>query len=302
MTATADMIIDRRRTRRRLAFWRIAAIVAIVVAVIAMLPRFIAPGGGPHIARIDVTGIIFHDPLRERAILDLAENDSVEAVIIAIDSPGGTLVGSEALYEAIRKVADAKPVVATMSEFAASGGYITALAADHIVARQNTLTGSIGVVLEAPNFEDLLTTLGIEVNRIKSAPLKAEPTYTSKPTPEALAVQQELIDDAFDWFRGLVRDRRGLEGPALAKVTDGRAHTGRQALALGLVDALGDEAVARTWLEQEHSISPDLVVQNHTWGDDEVPWPLGDIGGLEGIFTQSQHVFTSIPRLYALVR
>ncbi|MEM1162230.1 MAG: signal peptide peptidase SppA [Pseudomonadota bacterium] len=302
MTANADMIIDRRKTRRSLAIWRIAAIVAIVVAVIAMLPKFGGSGFGPHVARISVDGIIFHDPQREQAILDLAEDDMVEAVIVSIDSPGGTLVGSEALYEALRTVAEAKPVVATMSEYAASGGYITALAADYIVARRNTLTGSIGVVMEAPNAEGLLDALGIEVNRIKSAPLKAEPTFTSRPTPEALSAQQQLIDDAFDWFKGIVADRRALSGQALDKVTDGRAHTGKQALTLGLVDALGSEAVARQWLQDEHNISTDLAVQNRRWGGDERPWPLDQIDGLDAIFTTTEQFVTSIPRLYALVR
>lgn len=300
MTATADLILERHRVRRRLALWRIVAIVAIVVAVVAMLPSTFG-FGVPHVARVDISGIILEDLDREKAIAALAENDSVKALIVHIDSRGGTIAASEALYLAIRKVAEVKPVVAVMSEYAASGGYIAAIAADHIIARGNTITGSIGVVMEAPNIAGLLDTLGIEVNKIKSGPMKAEPGLMT-PVPEgALKAQEDLIGDTFAWFRGLVEERRALNGPSLDAVTDGRAYTGRQALALGLVDRLGDETDAVDWLETERGIDTDLKVRDWKWGESASPLPFGG-GKAATLMRELEALASPSPRLYAIIQ
>ena len=301
MTAKADEIIERRRIRRRLALWRILAIVAVVVAIILALPKSaLAPGA--HVARVSITGLIRHDPLRERAILDLVEMDTAKAVIVTIDSRGGTLVGSEALYDALRKVAEEKPVVAVMSEYAASGGYVVALASDQIIARRNTLTGSIGVVLMAPNIEGLLDMAGVEVNQVKSAPLKAEPSMVIAPSQEVLQAQQEIIDDGFDWFRGLVADRRGLNGAKLDVVTDGRVFTGKQALDLGLVDALGDEATARDWLAEMHGIDTDLKAVDVSWTDPDVPFPLQGVAPPGLSMVEIERLLWGVPRLSAVIQ
>ena len=301
MTATADMIIERRKIRRSRAFWRIAAVVAVVIAIIAVLPRF-STDSGPYIARVAINDVIFHDSRREEAILKLAKNDDVKAVIIAIDSPGGTLVGSEALYQAFRTIAEKKPVVAVMQEYAASGGYITALAADYIVARRNTLTGSIGVVMQAPNIAGLLKKLGVEVNQVKSAPLKAEPSITTPLSPGALKAQQAIIDDAFGWFKGLVEKRRGITGEALASASDGRAFTGRQALDKKLVDKIGSVKDARKWLETERKVAKGLSIRQIRWRKREQIWPLGQLGQLGRVLDRPERAAITVPRLFAIVQ
>lgn len=301
MTATADMIIERRKIRRSRAFWRILAIVAVVVAIIAVVPSFTG-GPGAHIARVTINDVIFFDAKREQAILRLAGDKDVKAVVIEVNSPGGTLVGSEALYQAIRQVAAKKPVVAVMQEYAASGGYITAIAAEHIVARRNTITGSIGVVMQAPNITGLLKKLGIEVNQIKSAPLKAEPSLTSPLTPEALKAQQELIDDAFDWFKKLVSKRRGITGEALARVSDGRAFTGRQALQLKLIDRIGSERDALDWLRKERKVASGLAVRQVRWKTGNNIWPFGEIGGIGRVLQRPESAMIAVPRLFAIVQ
>ena len=295
------MIIERRRIRRRLTFWRILAIVAVVVAVVAMLPR---PGGqlGEHIARVTVDGVILSEPKRERLIRGIAKNDNAKALIVHVNSPGGAVVPSEELYEAIRAVADVKPVVTVMSEYAASGGYITAIAGDYIIARSNTLTGSIGVYVDAPNIAGLMEMLGIDVNRVKSAPLKGEPNLAKAPSPEVLEMQQAIIDDTFAWFRDLVGERRNLSGPDLARVADGRAFTGRQAIVLSLVDALGDENTARAWLEENHEIDEDLAIREHSWIEPELPWPLADISRGAAAIGEIERLIATSPWLYALIQ
>ncbi|MEM8759469.1 MAG: signal peptide peptidase SppA [Pseudomonadota bacterium] len=270
MAATADLIIERRQMRRRLALWRILAIVAVVLAVVVGIAsvRGFAPGtptSSDNIARIKIDGIIASDFDRDEELAKIAEDDAVKALIVRINSPGGTIAGSEALYQGLRAIGEKKPVVAVMVEAAASGGYITALAADHIVALGNTLTGSIGVVAEAPNIARLLSENGVDVFKVKSTPLKAEPGFLTEPAEGAVAAQQVLIDDTFAWFRGLVAERRALDDKKLDTVADGRAYTGRMALELGLIDALGDEATAKAWLTAEHDIDADTKVVDRDW-------------------------------------
>ena len=194
MSLDTDALIDRRRLERRLAMWRIIALVS-VVAVIALafgqVPRL---PGSRHIAVLSVEDIIFSDPYRDAAVRALAEDESVVAVVVRIDSPGGTTFGSEALYRGLLAVGEVKPVVAVMNQVAASGGYMTALAADHVVARETTITGSIGVVLEATNFVGLMEILGIESEVIASGPLKAQPNPLQRMTPEARRAMHEVID------------------------------------------------------------------------------------------------------------
>jgi protease IV len=301
LAATADMIIERRRIRRRLAFWRILAIVAIVVAIVSFLPW--GDGmPGKHVARVTIDGIILDDAERERAILDLAEDDDALAMILRVNSPGGTVVASEVIYDAVREVAERKPVVVVMDEVATSGGYVAALAGERIFARGNTLTGSIGVVMEAPSFGDLLDKLGIDVTRVKSGPLKAEPSLIEPPDPQALQAQEDLIADTFGWFRALVAERRGMDGPALARVTDGRVFTGRQALELGLIDEVGDERMGIDWLATAHGIDPDIEIIDRRWGQDVPPWPFRRIGESAALLDQLQSLVAAGPRLYALIR
>jgi protease IV len=294
------MIIERRRVRRRLAFWRIVAIVAIVVAAIGFLPSL--GGVGQHIARVEIDGLILDDDDRERALAAIADDGRARALIVHVNSPGGTVAASEAVYLALRKVAEKKPVVSVMEEYAASGGYIAALAGERIVARGNTLTGSIGVVMEAPNVAGLLDMLGVEVTRIKSGPLKAEPSLTTPPSPEALRAQEVLIADTFDWFRDLVAERRQLDGAALERVTDGRAFTGRQAVELGLVDALGDEDTALAWLSEAHGIDRDLDVVERSWDDADLPWPFSLVDEGARALAELERFVAAGPRLYALIR
>lgn len=300
--ATSDMILERRRMRRRLAFWRIVAIIGVLMAIILVLPRPGSDERRDHIARVDITGVILADPERDHAIARLAEDDKVQAVIVRINSPGGSVAGSEALYETIRGVAGKKPVVAVMSEAAASGGYVAALATDHIVARQNTITGSIGVVAEIPNFTGLLDMLGVNMNRIKSAPLKAEPSVTTPPEPGSIEAQEELIEDAFAWFKGLVGERRGLEGARLDEVSDGRAFTGGRAVELGLVDRIGGEDAAVEWLASRHDIDPDLRRRDVKWGDEDLPWPLSQFDDAASVAANLPRGFAPGPRLYAIIQ
>jgi protease-4 len=266
MSLDSDLIVDRRRIRRKLTFWRVAAAI-VAIAAIAVIGLAVAPGRGGlatsgSIARINIEGLIRSDQDRVEALDRLAESNTA-AVIVHINSPGGTTAGSEQLYDALTRLKAKKPLVVVVEGLAASGGYITAIAADHIIAQQTSLVGSIGVLFQFPNFTDLLKTVGVKVEEVKSSPLKAAPNGFEPTSEEARAALDSLVKDSYAWFRGLVQARRGMDDALLNKVADGRVFTGHQAVDLKLIDQLGDERTAIAWLVAQKGVKADLPVHDY---------------------------------------
>lgn len=265
MSLTADTIIDRRRLRRSLTLWRVLAVVAAMFAVGVAAYAFMRQSGvgvsSNHIARVTITGFISGDrPTLE--MLDDIGKSNASAVIVSIDSPGGTAAGAEALHDKLRDLAGKKPTVAVIQTIAASGGYIAAIAADRIYARQTSFVGSIGVIIQFPDVSKLLDTVGVKVEEVKSSPLKAAPSGLTPTSEEARRALQALISDSYAWFRDLVRQRRGYDDASLAVVADGRVFTGRQALANKLIDSLGEERDAINWLVANRNVARDLPVRD----------------------------------------
>jgi protease IV len=267
MSLDADLIVDRRRMRRKLTFWRVLAFLVAIVAIVgvaATLARrsdIAVAAGGDYIARIKITGLIRNDEDRVQALEKLAKS-SVKGVVVHIDSPGGTTAGSEQLHNSLRLVAAAKPMVVVVDGLAASGGYIAAMSAEHIVAQQTSLVGSIGVLFQYPNFSEVLKTIGVKVEEIKSSPLKAAPNGFEPTSPEARAAVEALVKDSYAWFRDMVKDRRKMDDELLQRVADGRVFTGRQGVALKLVDEIGNEKTAVDWLTKEKGLKPDTPVRD----------------------------------------
>src|SRR5262245_2981453 len=273
MSLDADTIVDRRRMRRKLTFWRICAIIVAICAVVAAGAALRAPGtealtGSPagSIARVTITGLIRGDLQRVEALERLGRSQA-KAVIVHINSPGGTTAGSEELHDSLKRLKEQKPLVVVVDGLAASGGYIAALAADYIVAQETSLVGSIGVLFQYPNFTDALKTLGIKMEEIKSSPLKAAPNGFEPTSPEARAAIEAIVMDSYAWFRDLVKTRRQLDDAALEKVADGRVFTGRQGIGLKLVDELDDERAAIAWLAKEKNIDPKTPVRDYRLRD-----------------------------------
>lgn len=277
MSLDADTLADRRRLKRRLFLWRAGAVLALAVALIVVTAERGVSFKQSHIARVTIGGIIVDDRFQQDMLERIANDSSVHAVILSIDSPGGTTTGAEALYEAVRSLAEEKPVVAVLGTVAASGGYIAAISADHIVARGNTITGSIGVLFQWTQLEELLGNIGVEMKEIKSAPLKAEPSPFHKADPRAVKAMQDMVDSSYVWFLRLVSERRGMDEAAARRIGDGRVYTGWQAVENGLVDALGGEEAAIAWLESEHGIDAALPVTD--W---EPQYPEAGFAGFLG--------------------
>jgi protease-4 len=267
MSLDSDIIVDRRRIRRKLTFWRVVAAL-IAVAAIAGLALIATPGArgsfasAGSIARVHIDGLIRSDADRVES-LERLENSRAAAVIVHINSPGGTTAGSEQLYDSLTRLKAKKPLVVVVEGLAASGGYITAIAADHIIAQQSSLVGSIGVLFQYPNVAELLKTIGVKVEEVKSSPLKAAPNGFEPTSPEARAALDSLVKDSYAWFKGLVKERRGMDEAQLEKVADGRVFTGRQAMELKLIDQLGDERTAVTWLVEQKGVKKGLPVRDY---------------------------------------
>ena len=252
MISRADDLIDRRRLRRKLTFWRVAAIAVIALALVAISAWLYGDefGGAAvdHIAKVRIDGTITEDDELIERLEKIRKSPRVKGVILAVDSPGGTTAGGEATFDEVRKLAGDKPVVAQVGTLAASAGYMIASAADHIVARKSSIVGSIGVLIQYPDVTGLMDKIGVKLEEVKSAPLKAEPSPFNPTTDEERAMVRKLIMDSYDWFVGIVADRRAMTKPQVLALADGSIFTGRQAVTNGLIDEVGGEDEAVAWL------------------------------------------------------
>jgi protease-4 len=174
------------------------------------------------------------------------KDDTIKAVILRIDSPGGGVASSQEIYEAVIDLKKKKKVVTSMGSVAASGGYMIACATDKIVANPGTMTGSISAVMHFANAEELLKKIGLKASVVKSGKFKDIGSPVREMTSEERALIQELVDDIYDQFLDMVSRDRKIPKENLRKIADGRIFTGRQAQKLGLVDYLGDMGYAVT--------------------------------------------------------
>lgn len=262
MSLEPDLLIERRRLKRQLGLWRGALILgAVAVAAIwAGAGRGIVPTS--HVARLPLTGFISDEPSLLREIERASRDSSLRAVIVSIDSSGGSVAGREGLHAAIARLrAAGKPVVAVMAGTAASAGYMVALPAERIFAREATLTGSIGVILQSFEASELMGRLGLRAETLASGPLKDQPSPFRPLTEEGRAALRGVIDDMQAQFVSKVMRGRNMDEARVRAVADGRVLSGRQALAAGLVDAIGGEPEARAWLAEAHNVSVDLPVE-----------------------------------------
>jgi protease-4 len=262
MAIETEAVLDRRNLRRRIGLWRGLAILGAVAFIAALASRF-----GPanlaeqrQIARVSVDAMITEDRDVLRMLKRIAENKNVQGVILAINSGGGTTTGGEAWFEAVRELREKKPVVAQFGTVAASAAYIVGLSADHIVARGNTITGSVGVIFQSPDVSGLLDKVGVKVNEIKSGPLKAVPSLFGPLSPDGRQVAEGMIADSQKWFLSLVASRRNLKTADVPGLEQGSVFTGRAALAHKLIDEIGGEAEAIRWLESRPNVAKNLRV------------------------------------------
>ena len=265
MSLEADLVVDRLRLKRRLIVWRVFAVAAFVLALLATAG--IGHQGGhllglrPHLARLRIDGIITED--RDRLdLIDAATKDAaVKGMILDIDSPGGSVSGGESLHDAVARFAARKPVVVVMGGVAASAGYMIAVPAARIFASNSTLTGSIGVILQSPDVSGLLGKLGINVDELVSGPLKGQPSVVKPLSPAGRDMLQGVVMDLYGQFVDMVAAGRHMDPARVRALGDGRPYTGHQAVALGLIDQVGDERDARQWLAKDRNLPATMPVE-----------------------------------------
>jgi protease-4 len=274
MSLETEAILDRRRLRRHLTFWRVAAVLAAVLALGALVFKGFgrAVVGDRQIARVSLEGIITDDRDMLKLLKKIANDTRVEALILAVNSPGGTTTGGEALFEAIRDVAAKKPVAAQFGTIATSAAYIAGLATDQIIARGNTITGSVGVIFQWAEVSELMSKLGVKMNEIKSGPLKANPSPFQPADEAGKEVAQQMVADSMRWFVGLVASRRGINTASVPGLEQGRVYSGREAMTHKLVDQIGGEAETQKWFEEQRGVTKGLRIvdwkpsREDSWG------------------------------------
>ena len=266
------VIVHRRRLKRHLNIWRIAAVMAAISAALVALSDYDDIGFTEHVARLQVSGIILNNPARNEALREAARRDAVKALIVEIDSPGGTFVGGEALYNELRSLAQVKPVVAVMGGTATSAAYMAAIGTSWVFARNGTVTGSIGVIMQTADITGMLEKLGIKPETVKSGPLKAQPNPMEPFLPAARDATEEVVGDLYAIFVDMVATRREIDRDKVLTLADGRVFSGRQAHQVGLVDAIGGVVEARSWLEENHQINAGLPLRNLDVHDNDEFW------------------------------
>lgn len=279
---SADAI---KRSRRR---WRITAIVLIAIMGISLISGTTEEWlnqATPHIARVTIAGVIEDDVERDKTFKDIANNSQIKGVIVHLNTPGGTVVGGETLYESMKNIRAKKPVVTVMGDIATSAGYMVALGSNYIIARNGTLTGSIGVLLQSLEVTSLAQKIGVQMDLVKSAPLKGSPSPFERMSFAARKSMQDVVDSFYNLFIDMVVLERKLPKEDVLKIGDGRVFTGTQALELKLVDAIGGENKALEWLHTHKKIDKSLEVRDVVLGSE--PSKLQELRDELGISTKN---------------
>lgn len=245
--------LKRQELKKQRNKWRW---IAALLLVIILAPKLSTPpiAKDPYIARIWLDTIIFDEQIRLDQLAVLKKDPKVKAVLMHIDTPGGGVTASEKIYYALKALATTKPLVCVMNSIAASGGYMAALPCAHIIAHNSTLTGSIGELIEVPNFYNLSNTIGIEFNTVRSGRFKATPSAYEPKDSASLAILQNVVNQGRDFFIKLVLEHRPVPKNLQNTVFDGRILSSQEALEAKLIDELGTEQTALEWLKDQHQI------------------------------------------------
>lgn len=264
MKLSPDFLLYKEELKKRISLWRNFALLALFAFILYYIFSNYgfkqAPAIKDYVARITIDDTILEDSAREKKLKSLANDKKVKAVILYVNSPGGTMFGGESTYLALRKVAEKKPLVAVMGTVAASAGYMVSLSADHVIAQNSTITGSIGALIISAEVSDLAKKLGINFIVLKSGDLKAEPLPFHGLTQKVKEATMSMLMDNYEVFVDIVSERRKLSKHDVYKIADGRAFTGRQAIENKLIDAIGNEDEALRWLQEKRNIDKKLSV------------------------------------------
>ncbi len=292
MQPHSDLLSDRKRLKRHVSNWRAFALI-VVFGVAAYYFSHLGAHGKhglsiDYIAQIRIEDVMMDDPKRDQMMEDIRDDEHAKALIVQFNSPGGTTVGGEDIYLQLKDIAKKKPVVGVMRTLCASACFMASLGTDHVVAREGTLTGSIGVLLQSAEISRLLDKIGITPVTIKSGPMKDVPDLAEPMTPDQRKIVSEVVMDAYDHFVRLIVDRRKMSDAEVRQLADGRVYTGDQALKLNLIDGIGGTDEAKQWLKDTKKIDTKLEIREiePETQDDSLLGQLGQTTGIK-IFSRN---------------
>ena len=264
MQPISDLLIDRKRLKRQLASWRGLALLSVFGACAVVFGGVGGHGKAglkmDYIAQVSITDVMYDNAKRDAMMKDILEDDRAKALLVQFDSPGGTTVGGEEVYLQLKEISKKKPVVGVMRTLCASACYMASLGTSHVIAREGTITGSIGVLLQSMEISRLADKLGITPITVKSGSMKDVPSLGEPFTEEQRRIVGEVVTDAYDHFVRLIVENRKMDEETVRQIADGRVYTGNQALKLQLIDGLGGTDEALEWLQKKHKISPKLEI------------------------------------------
>jgi protease IV len=262
MEVSSDNVLNSYLLRKQVRRWKMWFLVILFAFLLSIFINSSTDQLSDHIARVNIDDIIYTDLKRQNKLEEIYKNNAIKAVIVHVNSPGGTVVGSESVYKSLRKISSIKPVVTIMDDIATSGGYMAAIGGDYIFASRGSMTGSIGVLLESTEATKLLEKIGVEFHSFKSTTIKGSPMMFEKITPEAVASMNRLVNDNYVFFKDLVKERRKLSESELAVAANGEVFSGDRALQYKLIDAIGDEDDAIKWLIANKNISESMPIRD----------------------------------------
>jgi protease-4 len=256
--------------KKKILLWRLLAFFGIFLVFAVLLgksrnhfKKLLVGGKEESIARVNINGVIMNG-LFSNDEMEKLKKPEVKAIILAIDSPGGDVAESEKLHSFFRELSKTKPVVSVIGGAGVSGSYMVAMAGNHLVARNTSIIGSIGVILQSYELTSLADKIGISFNSYKSSPLKASPNPFEKTTADVDLVVNQLVGEIYQYFLDVFIERRNIKALEAQEIADGQVYSGRQALELGLVDSLGGEEVALKYFEDSGVNVNKIKVVDHS--------------------------------------
>ncbi len=250
-----------KQSRKELWSWRIIGAIALFMIFSSYFGNKKQEIKENCIVKTSIYGEISYDDEMLSRIEELKNNKHVKGVMIELNSPGGDVVGAEAVYKAIKDLKTKKPVVVSIQSLAASGGYMVAMAADHIVAYEGSILGSIGVIFQDFEVTNLAEALGIKLLNYKSTPLKAMPNRFEKMNEAALENVESVINDTYELFKDMVKESRSnMTADNFIEICSGGVYTGRQGLKNGLIDSIGGERDAIDVLKKQYKMGESINV------------------------------------------
>ncbi len=265
MTTFVEM--NQKNRPRRLG--RFFLIGLVVLGLFMFLGKEAGPNKAePHIATLRIEGMILQDLALEQTLKEIETNPNVKGVIVYVNSGGGTMTGGLSLYQGLKNIREQKPVTVLMGDMAASAGYMAALGGEYIVASPATLTGSVGVFMPLVDASGLMKKLGVTSAIVESGDLKTATLPVQTRTKKQDAYLQDMVMDLQDLFMQVVLENRQLTETQLKTISDGRAVTGRQAVKLNLIDALGTQFDAQSWIFNTKNVDKSLPFVEYVWAEE----------------------------------